>query len=86
MLTPELQAILDEANARGTLVDGHPEITPKSREIQPPRFVQTRYVADKHEPLSEKNWRTWTAEKTVEHAGNSGIQDPVYRARMGWDQ
>lgn len=41
-LSPELQAILDEANSRGSLVDGHPDLRRTSPEAERTQYVAIR--------------------------------------------
>jgi len=38
-LSPELQEILDEAQSRGSLIDGHPDLKPIDPEAKPPVVV-----------------------------------------------
>jgi hypothetical protein len=79
-LTPELQAILDEAMSRGTLVDGHPDLKPKVVEVGPPQIVAVRSV---HQPLRRSyDWRT---AKVPEPTGYSNpVDDPEWNARFAF--
>ena len=75
-LTPELQAILDDANARGCLIAGHPDLKPVVKEVGPPQIVAIRSV---HQPLKQAyDWRT---AKAPEPTGYSNpVDSPEFTA------
>ncbi|MFL6307508.1 MAG: hypothetical protein ACJ72H_28590 [Candidatus Sulfotelmatobacter sp.] len=76
-LTPELQAILDDALSRGSLVDGHPDIQQKTVETSVPQIVAVRSV---HQPLRESY--DWKTAKAPEPTGYSGeVDSEEFKAR-----
>jgi hypothetical protein len=79
-MTPELQAILDDATARGCLIAGHPELKPKVVETGVRQIVAIRSV---HNPKQGKaDWRTAKAPEPTGYA--NPVDSPEYMARHGY--
>jgi len=78
-LTPELQAILDEANSRGSLVDGHPDLKDRSPEAPNPADLPCfSYPNGKPKP----DPRSMGPQPQEQSGYSNPIDDPEYQKKF----
>ena len=74
-LSPELQAILDEANSRGSLVDGHPDLKPPAPDAPNPANLPC-FSYPQGKP--QKDPRSMGPQPTEQSGYGNEIDDPEW--------